>query len=187
MQQSDPHATARAIYAAYLVRAEVLARRRAYAERVVAATSGTGPTPVEPLATLGARGGPLVCDICHKPMLLEGSAYNRVDADEAWRRNPQRGWVSWISGGMVVRVEGNRTLRIYHGYPGRSGCVQLADKQYRAARAAFVERPDLMDVLDQLTAYFKAELPDKANDAVLNEIYQVMFRYDPGLGINSPE
>ncbi|MBA2541941.1 MAG: hypothetical protein H0V17_20010, partial [Deltaproteobacteria bacterium] len=101
-----------------------------------------------------------------------------------------KGWASWISGGMVVRVETNGTIRIYHGYPGRSGCVQKADKVDDKQRAVFREQAAAMDVsgkLELLAAYFKAELPENNNDAVLSDIYKVLFVYDPGLGVNSPE
>lgn len=185
---TDNHATAKAMYQDYLARAAVLERNRRYAAEVERATSGSGQTPVEPLARMGKGGGPLLCDVCRKPMILEGGGYHGVYADEAWRRNPDKGWTSWISGGMVVRIETNGTLRIYHGYPGRSGCVQKADKADDAARAEFRERSDASDVsakLGLLRAYFKAELPDKNTDAVLSDIYGVLFVYDPGLGVNS--
>lgn len=187
---TDEHAAARAIYQDYLARAAVLERCRRYAAEVSTATSGAGQTPVEPLATMGKGGGPLLCDVCRKPMILEGGRFHRVHADEAWRRNPQRGWTSWIYGGMVVRIETNGTLRIYHGYPGRSGCVLKADAADERDRAAFREQSSAADVsakLKLLRAYFKAELPEKNTDAVLSDIYGVMFVYDPGLGINSPE
>jgi hypothetical protein len=187
---SDEHAEARAMYQEYVARSAVLERCRRYATDVAKATSGTGQTPVEPLATMGKNGGPLLCDVCGKPMILEGGGFQGVYADEAWRRNPRKGWTSWISGGMVVRIETNGTLRIYHGYPGRSGCVQKADKAIKKHEADFDARSKTMDVstkLELLSAYFKAELPDKDNDAVLNEIYRVLFMYDPGLGVNSLE
>src|SRR5438477_12727377 len=117
---TDKHAAAKAMYQDYLARSAVLERNRRYAADVAKATSGSGQTPVEPLATMGKGGGPLLCDVCRKPMILEGGGYQGVHADEAWRRNPNKGWRSWISGGMVVRIETNGTLRIYHGYPGRS-------------------------------------------------------------------
>jgi len=187
---TDKHAAAKAMYQDYLARALVLERRRRYAADVVKATSGSGQTPVEPLATMGKNGGPLLCDVCGNPMILEGGAYQGVYAHEAWRRNPRKGWRSWISGGMVVRIETNRTLRVYHGYPNRSGCVQKADKADRKDRAEFLARSDEdanMAKLELLSAYFKAELPESDNDAVLTAIYQVLFDYDPGLGINSLE
>lgn len=182
------HATAKALYQDYLARAANLERHRRYAADVASATAGAGQTPVEPLATMGKDGGPLLCDVCGKPMILEGGSYNGVFADEAWRRNPKKGWVSWISGGMVVRIESNGTLRIYHGYPGRSGCIKVADKADDKARAEFRARYDSAAVsanLDLLSAYFKAELPENDTDAVLSDIYKVLFTYDPGLGINS--
>jgi hypothetical protein len=186
---TDEHAEARAMYKDYLERVAVLERHRRYADAVASATSGAGQTPVEPLATMGKGGGPLLCDICGKPMILEGGAYNGVYADEAWRRNPRKGWTSWISGGMVVRIESNGTLRIYHGYPGRSGCVRTADKADDRDRAEFRARSKGVDVsakLQLLSAYFKAELPANDNDGFLSEIYKVLFVYDPGLGVNPP-
>src|SRR5215207_1373129 len=125
---TDQHAAAKAMYQEYLARAAVLERNRRFADEVAKATSGAGQTPVEPLATMGKGGGPLLCDVCRKPMILEGGGFQGVYADEGWRRNPKRGWMSFISGGMVVRIETNGTLRIYHGYPGRSGCVKTADR-----------------------------------------------------------
>ncbi len=187
---TDKHAAAKAMYQDYLERAAVLERHRQFASAVAKATSGSGQTPVEPLATMGNGGGPLLCEVCSKPMILEGDRFNGMDADEAWRRNPKQGWVSWISGGMVVRIESNGTLRIYHGYPGRSGCVQVADRTDEKQRAEFRARAASIDVsaqLDLLSAYFKAELPEKNSDAVLSDIYKVLFVFDPGLGVNGPE
>ena len=182
---SDEHAEARAMYQQYLARAAVLERLRRYADDVAKATAGAGQTPVEPLAKMGKNGGPLLCDVCRKPMILEGGGFQGVYADEAWRRNPRKGWTSWISGGMVVRIETNGTLRIFHGYPGRSGCVQKADKADDRG-----EPPDPNEVsakLKLLRAYFKAEMPQNNSDAVLSDIYRVLFVYDPGLGVNSPD
>ncbi|MFT3698719.1 MAG: hypothetical protein QM831_36570 [Kofleriaceae bacterium] len=184
---SDQHAAARAMWEDYQARAKVLERRKLYASDVARATSGGGQTPVEPLATLGKHGGPLLCDVCGKPMILEGGPWQGVYADEAWKKNPKKGWCSWISGGMVVRIETNGTLRVFHGYPGRSGCVVTADKADKKARADFkAAKGDdaAMAKLDQLSAFFKAELPEHDNDSVLTEIYRVLFDYDPGLGVN---
>lgn len=184
------HAEAKAMYQDYLARLAVLERHRAYAAEVMKATDGSGQTPVEPLATMGKGGGPLLCDICGKPMILEGGGFQGVHADVAWRRNPTPGWRSWIAGGMVVRIESNGTLRIYHGYPGRSGCVLKADRAEDRARAAFREGAASRNVpakLELLSAYFKAELPALDNDETLNQIYKVLFLYDPGLGVNAPE
>jgi hypothetical protein len=176
------------MYATYLARAAILERNRRFTDEVRAATSGSGKTPVEPLATMGKHGGPLLCDVCAKPMILEGGVYQGMFADAAWLRNPAKGWASYISGGMVVLVESNGTLRLYHGYPGRSGCAKIADDAERKLRAAFRARPDTsLEKLDLLAAYFKAELPEKSSDAVLTEIDKLLFAYDPGLGINAVE
>jgi hypothetical protein len=187
---TDKHAEAKAMYEEYLARAALLEPARRYAQDVVKATSGTGQTPVEPLAKMGKKGGALVCEVCNKPMILEGGSFNGVYADAAWKKHPNKGWVSWISGGMVVRIETNGTLRVFHGYPGRSGCVQTADRADEKARDQFRTKAKTMgasDKLDLLSAYFKAELPEKNNDAVLSDIYKVLFTFDPGLGVNSAE
>ena len=187
---TDKHAAARAMYEDYLARSAVLERNRRFAADVTRATSGSGQTPVEPLATMGKNGGPLRCDVCGKPMILEGGEYQGVYADDAWRRNPKKGWMSYISRGIVVRIETNGTLRIFHGYPGRSGCVMTADQADKKDRAEFRARSESdtsMAKLDLISAYFKAELPENDNDAVLTDIYQVLFDYDPGLGLNALE
>jgi hypothetical protein len=165
---TDEHAAAKAMYEDYLARCAVLERHRRFANDVLKATSGPGQTPVEPLATMGKGGGPLLCDVCRKPMKLEGGAYQGVYADEAWRRNPKAGWVSWISGGLVVAIESNGTLRS-EDFRARSKPEEVSAK------------------LALLRAYFKAELPEKATDAVMSEIYAVLFVYDPGLGVNALE
>ena len=46
---------------------------------------------------------------------------------------------------------------------------------------------DVSGKLDLLSAYFKAELPQNNNDGVLSDIYKVLFVYDPGLGVNTPD
>jgi len=113
------HKKAKAIYESYLAREAVLVPRRDYARCVAEATGGSGQTPVEPLATMGKNGGPLLCDVCGKPMILEGDAYQGVFADEGWRRNPTKGWVSWIAGGMVA--EKNSVCRL----GGKSAMMRL--------------------------------------------------------------
>src|SRR5437764_4565682 len=94
------HSEAREIYQAYLKKVRELEVHRAYAEQVARATAGRGQTPVRPLATMGTGGGPLLCDHCGKPMVLEGGLFHGVAADAAWGRNPSDGWTSWILGGM---------------------------------------------------------------------------------------
>jgi hypothetical protein len=190
MSGDDKHAEAKELYQQYLARKAVLDRAREYASGVAKATDGSGQTPVEPLATMGKNGGALLCDVCKKPMILEGGSFQGVYADEAWRRNPKKGWTSWISGGMVVRIETNGTVRVFHGYPGRSGCVLKADKADDKERSDFRTKMKSIDVsskLDLLAAYFKAEKPELNNDAMLSDIYKVLFTYDPGLGVNAPE
>ena len=177
------------MYQEYLARSAHVDARRDYAKSVAKATSGASMTPVEPLATMGKNGGPLLCDVCGEPMILEGGNFNRVFADAAWEANPVKGWNSYISGGMVVLIESNNTLRVYHGYIERSGCVLIAEKDNAKAKADFrasAASNNASAKLGQISAYLKAELPEKSSDAVLSDIYRVLFSYDPGPGINSP-
>ncbi len=183
---NDVHAFARALYQDYLSRKQNLSRHREYARKVADATSGSSTTPVKPLATMGKNGGPLLCDVCHKPMILEGGGFQGVFADEAWKRNPKDNWNSYISGGMVVLIESNGTLRVYHGYP-TSGCARVADLASDKLRAEFragINKQSTYDMLDALTAYFKAEMPENDNDGMLSDINKVLFTFDPGLGVN---
>lgn len=190
MTTTDPHAAARAMYQDYLVR-RVHDHQREHANKIVKMIAGSSKTPVEPLATMGKDGGPLVCDVCGDPMILEGGGYQGVHADKAWATNPQEGWLSYISGGMTVLVETNGTLRVYHGYAGRSGCATDVDKNDQAARDAWRAAKDAdgltaSDKLDLLSAYFRAELPECDSDDFLNQVYRVLFMYDPGPGVNTP-
>lgn len=178
--------TGQFLYEQYLAKTEVLDRLRAHAQAVLAATSGSGKTPVEPLATMGPGGGPLLCDVCGKPMVLEGGGFQGVYADDGWRRNPRPGWHSFISGGMLLVVESNGTLRLYHGHPYGDGCVGKGDKLLEEARAKFEPDPDAMDKLDAIEMYLRAEHPELCNDETLSKIYTVLFRFDPGPGVNVP-
>src|SRR5262245_58664166 len=109
------HTEARETYQDYLKKTEELEVQAAYADQVAQATAGHGQTPVRPLATMGTNGGPLLCDHCGKPIVLEGGPFHGVTADVAWKKNPVANWASWILGGMVVEIQTNGTLRIYHG------------------------------------------------------------------------
>lgn len=186
------HTEAREIYLAYLKKAQELAAYRAYAEQVARATAGHGMTPVLPLATMGSGGGPLLCDHCGKPIVLEGGSFHGVAADVAWQKNPSANssWVSWILGGMVVEIQTNGTLRIYHGYPGAndSHCCNAAARQHEKARAEF-RMTKVSQKREKILAYLEHELADKTPEErheLLNEIMDTMYRYDPGLGINRP-
>jgi hypothetical protein len=184
------HTEARAIYQAYLVKHAELERHRKYADRVAKATDGRGQTPVKPLATMGTDGGPLLCDVCRKPIVLEGGKYHGKTADVAWRANPQEKWTSWILGGLVVEIQTNGTLRIYHGYPGRDArhCCNVASREDTKARDEFGARKS-EDKFDPLLAFLTDEFPEMAAKPrfdLANEIMGTMFAYDPGLGINRP-
>ncbi len=179
------HTEARRIYAAYLVKVEELKRHLYYAECVAKATDGGGMTPVKPLATMGTNGGALLCDHCRKPIILEGGHYHKVYADEAWKRNPNREnkWMSYISGGLVVRIVENGTLRIYHGYDGSPGhCCTIAKSKMDAE----ITSHKIDHTKTKLLASFLAdEFPDRVNE-LLSAVVSVMLSYDPGIGVNQP-
>jgi hypothetical protein len=186
----EDHTEAREIYQAYLKKIEVLEAHRAYADQVAEATAGRGQTPVRPLATMGTNGGPLLCDHCGKPIVLEGGRFHGVAADVAWKKNPSDNWTSWILGGMVVEIQTNGTLRIYHGYPGRNDkhCCNVASREGEKARAAF-DSSKRSEKTDMLLAFLEHEFPDMAGEEhldLLNKILDTMYSYDPGLGINRP-
>lgn len=183
------HSEARAIYEAWQKKSEELKVLRDYASEVAAATAGGGMTPVRPLATMGSN-GPLLCDHCGKPMVLEGGDYHRMDADKAWRNNPDDGWSSFIYGGMVVEIQTNGTLRIYHGYPNsRTGdCCNIAGRQDEQARAEFdtgIRRKNV-PILREFIADEFGDLTEDEQTDLLNDILGIMFSYDPGPGINRP-
>ena len=192
-EEVQDHNEAREIYQAYLKKMEELEEleeHRAYAEQVAKATEGQGQTPVRPLATMGTNGGPLLCDHCGKPIVLEGGRFHGVAADAAWKKNPSDDWTSWILGGMVVEIQTNGTLRIYHGYPGRNDeyCCNIASREADKARAEFVaskrseKRPKIL-------AFIEQQFPDMTKDEqrdLLNNILDTLYDYDPGIGINRP-
>jgi hypothetical protein len=184
------HTEARQIYEAYLKKIAELDVHRDYADLVAKATAGTGQTPVRPLATMGTNGGPLLCDHCGKPIVLEGGAFHGVAADAAWQKNPADHWTSYILGGMVLEIQTNGTLRIYHGYPGRndSQCCNAASRQDEKARAEFKSSKGA-EKNDMLLAFLEHEFPDMAGEELLDlldKILSTMYSYDPGLGINLP-
>lgn len=189
-EEAPDHAEARAIYHTYLKKIEELEVHRAYAERVVKATGGPGQTPVRPLATMGTDGGPLLCDHCEKPIVLEGGRFHGVAADAAWKQNSGGDWNSWILGGMVVEILINGTLRIYHGYPGQNNkhCCNVASRKEVRAQAQFKsgKSPEKYNLLLAFVEYEFPELTKKARCDLLNEILNTMYEYDPGIGVNRP-
>jgi hypothetical protein len=184
------HTEAREIYQAYLKKIEELEVHQAYAEQVADATAGHGQTPVRPLATMGTNGGPLLCDHCGKPIVLEGGRFHGVTADVAWNKHPRDDWTSWISGGMVVEIQTNGTLRIYHGYPGRNNnhCCNAASQEDKKARAKFGSNKG-SEKEDMILAFLEHEFPDMTEAEhydLLNKILGALYSYDPGIGINRP-
>src|SRR5262249_26300052 len=189
-KEAPDHTEARAIYQAYLKKIEELEVHRAYAEEVARATAGHGQTPVRPLATMGTGGGPLLCDHCERPIVLEGGLFHGVTADVAWRRNPRGNWTSWILGGMVVEIQTNGTLRIYHGYPGHGNnhCCNIASRQDKKAREQFQSTKGA-EKLHTVLAFIEHEFPDMKREEqfeLLSTILDTLYSYDPGIGINRP-
>lgn len=186
----EDHTEAREIYQAYRKKTQELEALQAYAERVVRATAGHGQTPVRPLATMGTNGGPLLCDHCGKPIVLEGGQFHGVTADVAWEQDPRDNWTSYILGGMVVEIQTNGTLRIYHGYPGRNGmdCCNIASREHEKA----CERHDSSrrsEKRDLILAFIEHDFPDMTGEEqmdLLNDILNTMYGYDPGPGRNRP-
>lgn len=183
---TDKHAAARDLYQRYQARSERLAVLRQYAKDVIEATGGSSMTPVRPLATMGTGGGPLLCDVCRKPMVLEGGGFQGVYADAGWARKPDPTWVSYISGGMLLVTESNGTLRVYHGHPYGDGCVGRGDKMLDAAREAYVKPEDAMEQLDALEAYLREVDPKCDLDVILINVHKMMLKFDPGDGVNVP-
>jgi hypothetical protein len=189
-EEVQDHTEAREVYQAYLKKMEELEAHRAYADQVADATAGHCQTPVRPLATMGTNGGPLLCDHCGKPIVLEGGRFHGMTADAAWKQNPSDNWTSWILGGMVVEIQINGTLRIYHGYPGRnaSHCCNIASREDEKAQAAF-DSSKCSEKKPMILAFLEHEFPDRTKDEhldLLSKILDTMYRYDPGIGINRP-
>jgi hypothetical protein len=91
---------------------------------------------------------------------------------------------------MVVEIQTNGTLRIYHGYPGRNDkqCCNVARREDEQARAAH-DSSKRSEKRDVLLAFLQYEFPDMTRDEHLglhSKILNTMYSYDPGLGINRP-
>lgn len=193
--KKDTHERARAIYAEYRHIVDELAPHREYTLQVEKATGRGSMTCVEPLATMGTNGGPLLCDYCGKPMLLEGGTFNRVYADVAWlRQSPvlRINWVSYISGGMVIENLSNGTLRIYHGHThGTDNECATKAKAERDEKEARHSNSGIRDNCKIVTQFvnesdgFK-ELSRDERVRLVNEILNTVFGFNPGIGINRP-
>lgn len=188
----DKHIRSREIYAQYLAKVAELAPHREYALQVEKATVGTGMTPVEPLATMGCGGGPLLCDVCGKPMILEGGGFQGVYADVAWAKKSEVNrinWRSYISGGMVVENQTNGTIRIYHGhtYGAAKECATIAHNQSEEAQKAHSNAELVANC--KVVTEFVSEMKLSPSDThrLINDILNTVFGYDPGIGINKPE
>lgn len=191
-KKEPDHTAARELYRRYVARVEELRPHREYAERVARATSGSGRTPVRPMATMGTGGGPLLCDVCGKPMILEGGRWNRVPVDQAWAGtpHPEPDWVSYISGGMVVDITYNGTLRIYHGHvsAGDHECSAKGKAAIEAADAAFKPEipPGTLDGLEAMLRADRPELSERKRLRLISEVVSTLFHFDPGVGCNRP-
>lgn len=192
VEEVDPYAEAREIYERYLKKNEELDLHRKYATKIVRATEGSGgKTPVYPLAKMGTDGGPLLCDHCKKPIPLEGGSYHGKPAPVAWeqRSNPSENWVSWILHGLIVEVQTNGTLRIYHGYPNQPHSCY--GKALAADEKARTEHDDNKESIDkkQLSEFIRNQFPEmdkKEQRSLYNEILNTLYFYDPGIGVNRP-
>lgn len=176
------HSVARKIYEEYLVKRDILRQHQEYALRVAKATEGPSMTPVKPLATMGCNGGALLCDHCGKPIILEGGRFHNVPVDVAWAQNPLDNWISYIKGGLMVRIVDNGTLRIYHGYDNvPDHCCTLAKAKMDAEEASFKMPYEKIHLVAKLVS------DEFGNDnRLLSDIVTVMLSFDPGFGVNRP-
>lgn len=183
------HKDAEAMFLAYQTRVMELKPHQEYAHKVASATNNPGRTPVMPLATMGTNGGQLLCDVCHKPIKMEGQGYNGMTALEAWTRNPDPNFVCYIKGGMVVHLQTNGTLRIYHGYENvKTSCCVKARKEDEDARKAF-SMEHYFDMEELLNEFLKDRFPsmdERGRMSLVNDVLATMCSYDPGIGINVP-
>lgn len=188
----DRHATARDIYQRYLAKKEMMRPHLAYSQRMIRALANRSQTPVMPLATQGTGGGPVLCDLCHEQIRLEGGPYHGVGAGLAWNRErerlgyePSAEWVSYILGHVYFLQETNGTFRAYHGK-----CHPTAERQDAKNREAYV-RPTLPAnfrtiihefLQDEQGMFGKAE----QREEIYQDIFRELFKYDPGVGVNRP-
>jgi hypothetical protein len=188
MTTTANHTEARLWYAQYQARVAELKPHQNYAQQVAAATVGRGKTPVQPLATMGTGGGPLLCDHCGKPLPLEDHPFRGVSADKAWAKNPVPGWQSYILGGVVISTESNGTVRVYHGHPGDGCCAKATAERDRAYDQFTMSVP--AGVFKRLGAFLADEFPHQTNAerlAMMNAVVDVLWGHDPGIGVNRPE
>ncbi len=179
---------ARELRAQYVTKRDTLKRHQDHAMAVARATAGPSMTPVAPLATMGPNGGPLLCDHCNKPMVLEGGKWNGKHVDYAWERTHPRDplWKSYIAGGMSIDIVENGTLRVYHGYPGTNMkyCCNARTLQESVAL------PVPNDVRDELNELLIVEvMPDATTAERANEMrdmINLLYRTDIGFGVNVP-
>lgn len=192
-KEQEELAKAQDIYDKYLEKKAELKKHHDYALAVEKATGNGSMTCVKPLATMGTNGGPLLCDVCKKPMILEGGKFHKKYADEAWNNgnyeHDKNTWLSYIKGGMVIDITLNGTLRVYHGYPvNKDDCCEIGKRRINDAdekhdRSLILEHGPLISKF--VETKFK-ELKEKDRCSLISDILNMMFGFDPGLGVNQP-
>ncbi len=91
---------------------------------------------------------------------------------------------------MVVEIQTNGTLRIYHGYPGHNDnqCCNVASREDEKARAKF-ESGKGSEKQNMIRAFLEQEFSEMTREEhldLLSKILDTMYMYDPGFGINRP-
>jgi hypothetical protein len=92
---------------------------------------------------------------------------------------------------MVVEIQTNGTLRIYHGYPGQNSlhCCNVASQNDKRARDAFGAGRG-SEMHGPILAFLQDEFPGLTRDehlGLLSRILDTMYSYDPGIGVNRPQ
>lgn len=189
VEQLDPKAVE--IYDKYLDKLAFLKKHKDYALAVEKSTGNSSRTCVMPLATMGTKkdnkDAPLLCDVCLKPMILEGGAYHKKYADEAWAMNPDPRWQSFIKGGMVLDITLNGTLRVYHGYPYNPyDCCTVGKNKINNADEAF-DNSEVRENCALMTKFVETKFSTLSSNEqrnLINDILNTVFGFDPGIGVN---
>lgn len=185
LKKSKDDNKAAEIYNNYLQRKAFLKPHVEYALEIERATGRTSMTCVQPLATMGTNGGALLCDVCGKPMILEGGRFHGIYADKAWAINPNPKWLSYIKGGMVIHIQNNGTVRIYHGYiSNKDDCCSIDERRITALEDKH-DKSQLIANCAIVTNFIEREFPDKRS--LINDILNTVFGLDLGVGINVPK
>jgi hypothetical protein len=187
----DPFIEVRELYLQFLEKEEMMQRHKDYCRVMTRATASTrnGLTPIEPLATGGTNGGPILCDMCAKPFPLEGNKFNGITADAAWDLPHPEPFYSYIMGHLTLLTETNGTFRAYHGYEN-SGCGGRATLADRVARKEFQSSGLSSNERKTLKRFLLEEigiLNGDQRNSTIGDLQRSLFFYDPGVGINGPD